>query len=113
MNDMTYSANHSTTLTLVETPTETACPAWCLRHDPSVDDLCIGPAIELDFGPADTGNREVVHHARILTYNEPGNVVTVSLVVNGTSSCDLSPIRARQIAAALNQAADATEGGAR
>lgn len=101
------------TLTLVETPTETACPAFCLRHDPSVDDLCIGPAIELDFGPADPHNPDVVHHARILTYSEPGDVVTVSLVVNGTSSCDLSPVRARQIAAALSQAADATEAGVR
>lgn len=106
-------AKSTTTLTLVETPAETACPAWCIRHDPSVEDLCIGPAIELDFGSADLANREVVHHARILTYNEPGDVVTVSLVVNGTSSCDLSPMRARQIAAALVQAADATDGGAR
>lgn len=103
----------STTLTLVEPSTETACPTWCIRHDPSVDDLCIGPAIELDFGQADPDNRDIAHHARILTYSEPGGIVTISLVVNGASSCDLSPIRARQIAAALIQAADATEGGAR
>ena len=103
----------STALTLVETSTESTCPAWCLRHDPSVEDLCIGPGIELDFGPADSGNRDIVHHARILTYNEPGGIVTISLVVNGASSCDLSPTRARQVAAALIQAADATEGGAR
>jgi hypothetical protein len=102
----------STTLTLVETSTETACPAFCLRHDPSVDDLCIGPAIELDFGPADPRNPDVVHHARILTYSEPGSGATLSLVVNGTSSCDFSPARARQIAAALVQVADATEAGA-
>jgi hypothetical protein len=103
----------STTLTLVETPTETVCPAFCLRHDPGVDELCIGPTIELDFGPADPGNRDVTHHVRILSFSEPDAGVTLSLVVNGSSNCDLTTMQARQIAAALVQAADATEAGAR
>lgn len=103
------------TLTLVAPAAEPACPAWCLRHDPGVTELCLGPAIDLDFGPADPGNPDLARHVRLITYNEPGNVVTLSLVVSsgaGVSSCDLTPVRARQIAAALNQAAALTEGGA-
>lgn len=92
-------------MTTVHTATQ-HCPTWCLRHDPGVEELCIGPAVELDFGPADPANREAAHHARILTYNEPGHVVTISLVVNGTTSSDMTPQQARQIGAALIQAAD-------
>lgn len=87
------------------------CPTWCLRHDPGVEELCIGPAVELDFGHADPANREAAHHARILTYNEPGNIVTISLVVNGTSSSDMTPQQARLIGTALIQAADTYTAG--
>lgn len=104
----------STTLTLVEAPTETACPAWCLRHEPLVEDLCIGPVIELDFG--DPG-LDFTSHARIQTYSEPAGGVdlTLSLTnnVNGTHGYPLTPQQARQIGAALIQAAEATDGGAR
>lgn len=85
---------------------EQNCPPFCLRHDPGVPDLCIGPAVELDFGPADPDNRDLTHHARILTYNEPGNIVTLSLIINGASSADFTPAQARQIGTALIQAAD-------
>lgn len=101
-------------LTLVEAPAETACADFCLRHDPLVEDLCIGPVTELDFGPADPDDPQLAHFARILTYGESGGDATLSLVINRGSSCNLSPARARQIAAALIQAADAvTFGGAR
>jgi hypothetical protein len=101
------------TLTLVAPPTEPACPAFCLRHDPLAGDLCIGPVIELDFGPADPDDPQRVHFVRILTTSEPGAGATLSLVVNRSGSSDLTPAQARQIAAALIQAADATEAGVR
>jgi len=99
----------------VTTTVQTAnqnCPAWCLRHEPAVEGLCIGPAVELGFGP-NPDNPQHARDARILTYNEPGGIITLSLIVNGTESFDMTPAQARQIAAALNQAADATEDGAR
>lgn len=89
------------------------CPTWCLHHEPGVQDLCIGPAVELDFGAANPGNSQNVHHARIITYNEPSDGITISLVFNSTDSGDLTPQQARQIGAVLIQAADATEAGAR
>lgn len=100
-------------LTLVAPPAETACADFCLRHDPLVEDLCIGPVVELDFGPADPDDPQLAHFARILTYGESGGNATLSLVINRGSSCNLTPARARQIGTALIQAANATEGGAR
>lgn len=104
----------SNTLTLVETPAATACPAWCIRHDRDAD-LCIGPVIELDFG--DQG-LDITSHAKIQTYGtEPAGDVdmTLSLTnnVNGGRGYQLTRAQARQIAAALMQAVDATEAGAR
>jgi hypothetical protein len=100
--------------TTVQTTTSSTCPAWCIRHDNDAD-LCIGPVIELDFG--DQG-LDITSHAKIQTYGtEPAGGVdlTLSLTnnVNGGRGYQLTRAQARQIAAALNQAVDATEGGAR
>jgi len=100
---MNHSANDSTTDPA--TTTVNTCPTWCLRHEPNVEDLCIGPAVELDFGQAHPDNPQGARDARILSYNEPGGV-TLSLVVNGTESFDMNPTQARQIGMALIQAAD-------
>jgi len=102
------------TLTLVAPPTETACPAWCLHHNTDAD-MCVGPVIELDFG--DQG-LDVTSHAKIQTYgtDPAGDVdMTLSLTnnVNGHRGFQITRAQARQIAAALNQAVDATEAGAR
>lgn len=88
------------------TATTNHCPTWCLRHDPGVEELCIGPSVELDFGQAHPDNPQGARDARILSYNEPSGV-TISLVVNGTETFDMTPQQARQIGAALIQAADA------
>lgn len=97
MNTTVPTANENST-----TGATNACPPFCLRHDLGVPDLCIGPATVLDCGPGG--------EARILTYNEPGNVVTVSLLVSGSG--DFTPTQARQIGMALIQAADNATVGA-
>lgn len=105
---------NTTAQTPALTPAETICPAWCIRHDNDAD-LCIGPVIELDFG--DQG-LDMTSHAKIQTYGtEPAGGVdlTLSLTnnVNGHRGYQLTRAQARQIGAALIQAADATEAGAR
>jgi hypothetical protein len=97
----------STVLTLVEIPTETTCPAFCLRHDPLAEDLCIGPVIELNFGEQ---AQDIVRYVRIPSYSDSDTGVVLSLITDGRN---MTPQQARQIAAALVQAADATEAGAR
>jgi uncharacterized protein DUF6907 len=104
----------SNILTLVAPPVQTACPTWCVRHDDDAD-MCNGPVIELDFG--DQG-LDVTSYAKVQTYGtEPAGGVdlTLSLAnnVNGYRGFQLTRAQARQIAAALNQAVDATEGGVR
>lgn len=100
MDIMTHSANSNT-------PDATSnCPPWCIRHDPGVPELCIGPAVELDFGQVHPDNPQGARDARILSYSEPGTGVTLSLVVNGTESFDMTPTQARQIGMTLIQAAD-------
>jgi len=108
MDSIAPTAPARTTPALAKSQADTTCPTWCLRHDAGAEDLCLGPALELDFGPA---RADFVNKARILSYNEPGGIVTLSLIItggsNGFSSADLTPVQARQIAAALIQAADA------
>jgi hypothetical protein len=97
----------STVLTLVEAPAETTCPAFCLRHDPLAEELCIGPVIELNFGEQ---AQDIVRYVRIPAYSTPDGGHTLSLI---TDHSNMTPAQARQIGTALIQAADATEAGAR
>lgn len=87
------------------------CPAWCIKHDEGATDLCIGPRLEMNFGPGEPGNSQFVHHAAVLAYSEPDGRVTLSLILNnGTDSGDMTVKQARQIGAALIQAANNATG---
>lgn len=92
-------------MTTVHTATR-HCPTWCCRHEES-DNLCIDPRVDLNFGPSAPGQPLTIHHAAVLAYNDSfGGPVLTLVFNNGTDSGDMTPAQARQIGAALIQAAD-------
>lgn len=97
-------------MTTVHTATQ-HCPTWCIRHEDS-DNLCIGPRVDLDFGPSAPDQPLTIHHAAVLAYNDSAGGTVLTLVFNnGTDSGDMTPQQARLIGAALIQAADTYTAG--